>query len=155
MPPDIFCIHQVLNGELFILGKQQHRAGRPCPALFVLSSSKAVCVHLKLIDLLLERCSLWSDSICPCEKVRPRGFHQAAAKQSGRSGLMETSGINPFPAAAQGNPPGWKLGCVTLCSSAEPRGRGEPNAPTLSSRVYLGALRGDKHRPFLFAFHRI
>lgn len=29
---------------------------------------------------------------------------------------------------------------------------GEPNARTLSSRVYLGALRGDKHRPFLFLF---
>jgi len=77
-------------------------------------------------------------------------LYQARAKQRGRSDLMGTSGINPFTAAAWGNPCEGKLCSAILPSSAEPRKNGEPNARTLSSRVYLGALQGDKHRPFLF-----
>lgn len=65
---------------------------------------------------------------------------------------METSVINPFTAAALGNPCGWKLCYVILPSSAEPQKNGKPNACTLFSRVYLEALQGDKCRPFLFLF---
>lgn len=69
------------------------------------------------------------------KKSATQGFYQAAEKQSGRSGLMETSGINPFLATAWGSPWGWKLGCVILGSSAEPGAHGGSNAPTLSSRL--------------------
>lgn len=65
---------------------------------------------------------------------------------------METSVINPSTAAAQGDPCGWKSHYVLLPSSAEPRKNDEPNACTLSSRVYLGALQGHKRRLFLFLF---
>lgn len=41
---------------------------------------------------------------------------------------------------------------VVLPSSAELQKNDEPKAHSQPSRVYLGLLQGDKHRPFIFLF---